>query len=196
MTEREAPTGKSERLDKSKRRLVALYARVSTEDQTAENQIIELRDWLIRRQWEVVEIYRENETAWRAGHQHEWARLVQDARMRHFDTVAVWALDRVTRQGIGYLFEQIAKLAQYDVRLISLKEEWLESLGTMAELYTAQFAFFAKWDSDRKSERVKAGMARAKAEGKHVGRPKGKKDKKKRQRVGYFVREATKKGLM
>ena len=52
---------------------VCVYARVSTEDQTTENQVRELEEWIKRRGWEIVNIYRENETAWKAGHQKEWA---------------------------------------------------------------------------------------------------------------------------
>jgi len=48
---------------------VCIYARVSTEDQTTENQVRELEEWTKRRGWEIVTIYRENETAWKAGHQ-------------------------------------------------------------------------------------------------------------------------------
>ena len=112
---------------------VAIYARVSTEDQTTENQIRELEEWIKRRGWEIVTIYRENETAWKAGHQKEWARLKADARMRNFDAVVVWALDRVTRQGVSYLFQQIQSLHQYDVKLISMQETWTEIPVTLSK---------------------------------------------------------------
>ena len=63
---------------------VAIYARVSTEDQTTENQIRELEEWIKRRGWEIVTIYRENETAWKAGHQKRMGPVesrCQDAKL-------------------------------------------------------------------------------------------------------------------
>ena len=175
---------------------VAIYARVSTEDQTTENQIRELEDWTKRRGWEVLTIYRENETAWKAGHQKEWGRLKADARMRNFDAVVVWALDRVTRQGVSYLFQQIQALHQYDVKLISMQEPWTEIPGDFIEIYFALAAFIASYESKRRSDRTKAGMDRARAEGKHIGRPKGKKDTTPRERIGYQVRGAKERGVL
>ena len=175
---------------------VAIYARVSTEDQTTENQIRELEDWTKRRGWEIVTIYRENETAWKAGHQKEWARLKADAKMRNFDAVVVWALDRVTRQGVSYLFQQIQALHRYDVKLISMQEAWLESIGELTDVFVALIGFIASYESKRRSDRTKAGMDRARAEGKHIGRPKGKKDTTPRERIGYQVRGAKERGVL
>ncbi len=175
---------------------VAIYARVSTEDQTTENQVRELEQWAERRGWQVVTIYRENETAWKAGHQREWARLKQDARMRNFEAVIVWALDRVTRQGVSYLFQQIQTLKAFDVKLISMQESWIETLGELTEVFVALVGFIAGYESKRRSERTKVGMDRARAAGVHVGRPKGKKDSKQRERIGYHLREAKKRGVL
>jgi putative DNA-invertase from lambdoid prophage Rac len=175
---------------------VAIYARVSTEDQTPENQVRELEDWIKRRGWEIVNVYRENETAWKAGHQKEWARLKADARMREFDAVVVWALDRVTRQGVSYLFQQIQALHQYDVKLISLQEVWLESIGELTDVFVALIGFIASYESKRRSDRTKAGMKRAREQGIHIGRPKGKKDKVPRERIGYQVRGAKERGVL
>jgi len=175
---------------------VTIYARVSTEDQTTENQIRELQQWAERRGWTVVSIYRESETAWKAGHQREWAQLKQDARLHNFDAVIVWALDRVTRQGVSYLFQQIQALRNYNVRLISMQEEWLEAIGELTDVFVALIGFIANYESKRRSERTKAGMERARAEGVHVGRPKGKKDSVKRERIGYQIRGAKERGAL
>lgn len=175
---------------------VAIYARVSTEDQTTENQIRELEQWADRRGWQVVTIYRENETAWKAGHQKEWSRLKIDARMRGFEAVIVWALDRVTRQGVSYLFQQIQALKTYDVKLISMQESWIEALGELTDVFVALVGFIASYESKRRSERTKAGMERAKAQGVHVGRPKGKKDSVQRERIGQAMRRAKERGVL
>lgn len=166
----------------------AIYARVSTDDQVAITQINELKAWAERRGWQIVKIYQENETAWKSGHQKEWSQLRTDARLRNFDCVLVWALDRVTRQGVSYLFQQIDALSRYGVKLISLQESWIESVGDFTEVYVAMAAFIAAYESKRRSERTLAGMKAAMAAGVHCGRPPGRKDSVKRLRSGQVLR--------
>ena len=60
---------------------VAIYARVSTEEQVLENQIPVIETWAINRGWEIVKVYAEDATAWKAGHQKEFAQLLKDARL-------------------------------------------------------------------------------------------------------------------
>ncbi|GAF77016.1 unnamed protein product, partial [marine sediment metagenome] len=76
-----------------------IYSRVSSQEQTLENQIPVLAKWAQSRGFELVEIYQEMESAWRNGHQRELARLLDNARKRKFDIVLVWALDRLSREG-------------------------------------------------------------------------------------------------
>ena len=68
---------------------VVIYARVSTDEQDAGNQIAQLVSWVTSRGWETVGVYRENESAWKAGHQRELAKLLEDAQKRRFDAVLV-----------------------------------------------------------------------------------------------------------
>ena len=77
----------------------AIYCRVSTSEQDIENQLLVLKDLAARRGDEVAQVYQEEETAWRAGHQHELAQLIRAARIGRFKIVYVWALDRLSRQG-------------------------------------------------------------------------------------------------
>ena len=74
---------------------IGIYCRVSTGDQDTANQLRVLTDWAEQRGFEVVKIYEEEESAWKAGHQRELARLLEDARRRRFAIVLVWALDRL-----------------------------------------------------------------------------------------------------
>ena len=78
---------------------VCLYCRVSTGEQDAENQSTVLTNWVEQRGFDVVSLYTEEESAWKAGHQRELARLLDDARRRRFEAVIVWALDRLSREG-------------------------------------------------------------------------------------------------
>ena len=73
-------------------------------------------------------------------------------------------------------------LKSYGVRVISYQESWTESPGEIGEVLFALVGWVARMESQRKSERTKAGLARAVAQGKRLGRPKGSKDKRKRKR--------------
>ncbi len=144
----------------------ALYARVSTDEQSAENQLPALRDYARRRGYDVVQVYQENESAWRAGHQTELARLLEDGRKRKFEVVLVWALDRLSREGSLAILQLIDKFKRYGVKVISYQESWTEAPGELAEVLYAIAGWVARMESQRRSERTKAGLARAEKDGK------------------------------
>jgi len=168
----------------------ALYLRVSSNDQTSDNQLPALENFAKSRGWQIVSIYQESESAWKSGHQRELSRLIADLPRRKVDICLVWALDRLTREGIAKIFELVNRLRLHSVRLISYQEPWTEQTGPMADLLYAITAWVAEFESRRRSERTLAGLARALSEGKKLGRPKGSKDKAKRQRTGYLLRYA------
>ena len=170
----------------------ALYLRVSGHDQTYENQRPPLTELCDSRNFEITEVYAENESAWRLGHQHEWARLMHDAQSRRFTKVVVWSLDRITREGVESIFMKIRALRQCGVSVVSFQEQWLEPLGEMGDLFISLLAWVASFESRRRSERTLAGLARAKASGTVLGRRVGSKDKKRRKRSGYNLRYAKK----
>lgn len=166
----------------------AIYARVSTEEQTTDNQVPVLKELAARRGWEVVEVYAEEASAWRAGHQLELKKLLIRASYHEYDILIVWALDRLTREGIGSIMQLFNTFQTYGVQVISQQEPWLEQAGPMAELLTAIAGWAAQFDSARRSERIKAAIARKRDRGEHVGRKPGAKDKSLRKRMGYFGR--------
>ena len=123
----------------------------------------------------------------------EFAVLQREAigERRKADVCLVWALDRVTREGIAKIFELINRFQMYGVQVISLQESWTEQTGPMADLLYAITAWVAEFESRRRSETTLAGLARALQGGKKLGRPKGSKDKHKRNRRGYLLRYAS-----
>lgn len=169
---------------------VAAYLRVSTSEQTTGNQLPAIKVWCDSREHDLVEVYTENESAWRIGHQRELSRLLTDLRSgrRKYGILLVWSLDRLTRQGIGAIFQLIDSFKRYGCQVVSISEPWTEQTGPMADLLYAVVAWVAKFESDRRSERVKAGLARAKEAGQVLGRPVGSKDKKPRRIAGYLYR--------
>jgi DNA invertase Pin-like site-specific DNA recombinase len=163
----------------------ALYARVSTNrkheskqeaqkrKQEVENQLLQLREYCQRQGWQLDEadIYIDKMSGKRADNRAEFQRMFTDASQRKFDVVVVWALDRFTREGVWETFDHVKKLNGYGVQFESFTEPHFRTTGPAGELMLAVAAWIAKQERIRISERVKAGMDRVKASGKHVGRP-------------------------
>lgn len=163
----------------------ALYLRVSTREQSTDNQLPKLRDYAVSKGYQVAAVYYETESAWKSGHQRELSRLLDDIRSgrRKFDVLLCWALDRLSRQGIGSLLQLINAFELYGCHVISVTESWTHpEAGPMREMFIAMSAWAAKFESDRRSERTRAGLDNARANGKTLGRPLGSKDGKKRRK--------------
>ncbi len=161
----------------------ALWARVSTSDQTPENQLAELRARASADGATVVREYVLVASAYQGEHQGQLSDMHHRAERGEFDALYVWALDRLSREGIAATLAALKPLTIRGIRVISLKEPWLEAMGQPAlrDLLVALFGWVAEQESARRSERVRAGQARARAQGKHMGRPKGSRDKRKRK---------------
>ena len=169
---------------------VAIWLRASDPSQHPENQLPDLRSWAARRAMEIVKVYKLSESAWRGTHQKALTEVYQDARAGRFQILLVWALDRLSREGVAATLEIIERLGRYRVKVLLLQESWTEAEGPMQELLLSIVAWVARMESNRRSERTKASLQRAVAEGKRLGRPPGSKDRRKRSRRGYFARWA------
>ena len=146
----------------------ALYVRVSTGHQRSENQLPSLRRFVKLRQWKIEHIYDETKSAVKT--RPIFDQMMKDAHARKFDVLAVWALDRLGRSLIGNL-DAVFKLDAAGIHLASIEEPWLETHGPQRELLISIFSWVAKQERERLSERTRAGLARAKAEGRALGRP-------------------------
>ena len=113
---------------------VCIYSRVSTNEQDVENQSTVLTGWAMQRGFDVVNIYSEEETAWKAGHQRELAHLLDDARRRKFEAVLVWALGRISREGPLAILSLVNRLKICGVKVLSYQESWTEAPGELGEL--------------------------------------------------------------
>ena len=147
----------------------ALYVRVSTKEQTTANQERELRRWAERLGLKVVAVYADTMSGARSD-RAELAKLLTAAHRREFDVLLVWALDRVSREGIGRMVGYIEQLRAAGIRVLSHQESWLDTDGPVGELVLAIFAWVAKQERERIGERVRAGQTRARAQGVHIGR--------------------------
>jgi len=157
---------------KSESRRVALYARVSTKDgrQDVTNQLRDLREFVKRQGWELTAEYVDRETGTTAKRQ-QFERMFADAAERKFDLLLFWSLDRLSREGAAKTFQHLERLRGSGVDWWSLKEEYLRSIGPFAEAVLAILAVIAKQERIRISERTRAGLEKARAGGKRLGRP-------------------------
>ena len=148
----------------------AIYARVSTDRQEAENQLRELRDYCARQGWGIVKEYVDEDVRGKARKPQLEAMLL-DAHQRRFDLAIFWALDRLTRAGVRDAIDILYRLTASGVDFVSFREPYLTSLGPWRDAIVAIVATVANVESTRFGERVRAGLARAKAQGKRLGRP-------------------------
>jgi putative DNA-invertase from lambdoid prophage Rac len=166
----------------------AIWARVSTQQQETENQLLALRLWAARRGFEIGPEYVLEESAYNGRHRSQLNAALQDAHDGQFQVVLVWALDRLSREGIEAMLSILRQFREHGVRVLSLQESWTDGPPEMQDLLTSFFAWIAQQESKRRGERIRAGLARRKREGKPVGRLVGAVDRKKRKRSGYVAR--------
>lgn len=146
----------------------ALYLRVSSEEQTFENQRPDLKRVVRTRGYKLVATYEEQVSAAKA--RPEYTRMMRDAHRGMFDVLVVWALDRFGRSMVGNM-QAVLELDRRGVEVVSVREPWLDTGGAVRPLLIAIFGWIAEQERTRLSERTKAGMDRARRDGVHVGRP-------------------------
>lgn len=169
-----------------------IYARVSTEEQDTDNQVKQLEIMSNLENYIIVGKYIETISGGSAN-RPQFQKMLEDARLRKFDVILVWALDRFSREGINNTLSYLKQLKNHKVSLRSLKEPWLDTSDTgMGELLIAIFSWVAAQERKRISERTKAGMKSKGVD--HTGRPKGRKDDNPRNKAGYYNRWVKKGG--
>src|SRR5207302_1262078 len=107
-----------------------------------------------------------------SGDRQMFQEMFTDAAQRKFDLVLFWSLDRFSREGVLETLQYLQRLTNNGVDWWSLKEEYLRSVGIFRDAVLSILATIAKQERIRLSERVMAGLERARAEGKDLGRPK------------------------
>ena len=148
---------------------VAIYARVSTVDkgQDPETQLLALRDYATQRGFAIVGEYIDYASGTREDRPH-YRALVEAARKRHLDLVLVWRYDRFARSTQA-LVQALHEFHRLGVDFISYQEN-IDTTTPQGELIFTVMASLAQFERALISERVKAGMARAKAQGKRISR--------------------------
>lgn len=146
----------------------ALYIRVSTSDQHVENQLPMIQKYCADRGWQIVITCKDTESgvsSTRKGRND----LLQLAEHKLFDVVVVWKLDRWSRSMLDTQ-QTINQLDSFGVRFVSVTEE-LDTKTASGELLFNVLASVATFERSILKERIKAGLARAKAQGIKLGQP-------------------------
>jgi DNA invertase Pin-like site-specific DNA recombinase len=147
----------------------ATYLRVSTDQQSTENQRRELVTYLAARGWTLTKEYADEGISGTKERRPALDQLLTDARRRRFDVLAVWSLDRIGRN-LRHLIGVLEELQQLGVAVISLRDG-LDLSTAAGRLQMAVIGAIAQFERDRLRERTISGLARARAEGKRLGRP-------------------------
>jgi DNA invertase Pin-like site-specific DNA recombinase len=147
----------------------AIYARVSTSDQTCENQLLELRRYCEARGWRATE-YVDTGISGAKDRRPSLDALLTDAKRRRFDVLVCWRLDRLGRN-LRHLVTMLEELNHVGVAFVSLGEG-IDCTTPAGKLQLHILAALAEFERERIRERVVAGLRRAKAQGTRLGRPK------------------------
>jgi len=151
-----------------------IYTRVSTDDQEAENQIAQLKEYSSNQDWKVVDVIVDVASGAKSKSQRRGlSDVFAVAHRREFDILLFWSLDRLSREGSRQTISYLEKLESHGVDWHSFTEPYISSLGVFSDAIIALLSALAKQERVRIGERTKAGLARARAAGKKLGRPKG-----------------------
>jgi len=150
---------------------VALYSRVSTDRQTTENQLMELRAVAERHGWVIVDEYIDSGVSGAKGRDQrpEFDRLLKDAARKKFALIASWSVDRLGRS----LQDLVAFLSEIHAKKVDLylHQQGMDTTTPAGKALFQMMGVFAEFERAMIQERVKAGLERARAQGKQLGRP-------------------------
>lgn len=147
---------------------VALYLRVSTQDQSCDLQREELVAYCEARGWKIHKIYEDKSTGTNTN-RPEFQQMLRDAQLRRFDTLCTWKLDRFARS-LKDLVNHLQDLSEYGVTFVSLKDH-LDLTTSSGRLMMHMIGAFSEFEASLIRSRVRSGIATAKAKGIRFGRP-------------------------
>ncbi len=160
---------------------IAIYARVSTTDQSTDSQLLDLRRYVSERGWNIYKEYVDEGISGTKDSRPTLNQLMNDAKKRRFDVVLVWRFDRFARS-TKHLILALEEFKNLGIDFVSYQE----NIDTSSPLGSAIFTIIsavAQLERDIIAERVKAGLRRAKENGKKLGRPRASVDTEKIHRL-------------
>lgn len=152
-----------------KQKRAGIYLRVSQGDQTSDNQRLDLERVAEQRGWDVVEIYLDHAVSGRRDRRPGLDRLRADALHGKLDVLAAWHIDRLGRTQ-AQCINLLAELTDQKVA-VYLHQQQVDGTTAAGKAMLGMCAVFAEYEWNSISDRIKAGVARARKEGKRIGRP-------------------------
>jgi DNA invertase Pin-like site-specific DNA recombinase len=150
---------------------VAVVARVSTDKQEYENQLLQLREFADRQGWEIVSEFCDVVTGSGKKTRKQFDAMLAAASQKRFELVLFWSLDRFSREGTLPTLQYLQQLDSYGVAWRSFTEQYIDSCGMFRDVVISLLATMAKQERIQISDRTKAGLARARKQGRIGGRP-------------------------
>ena len=163
-----------------------LYVRVSTKDQTTLNQKLILEEYCKKAEIEIYKTYEDEGVSGSKTSREGLDLMLQDMRKGCFDVIIVWKLDRLGRS-TQHLLQILSEIQNRKVRLICIDMN-IDTETPQGKFFFTIVGAFAELERGIIRERIYAGLARARSQGKNLGRKKGTKDKKPRNKLGYWKR--------
>jgi DNA invertase Pin-like site-specific DNA recombinase len=145
----------------------ALYLRVSTVDQHPENQLHDLRTLVLQRGYEITNTYEDRISGAKAK-RPGLDRLMHDAKHAKFDIVLVWAFDRIARSTRHFL-EVLDELNHLNIEFVSFREN-IDTGGPLGRAMVVIIGAISELERNLIVERIRAGMRRARLDGRQIGR--------------------------
>ena len=149
----------------------AIYTRVSTDDQTTQNQILELKEIAQRKGLTVVSEFTDEGVSGAKGRDKRtgFDNLIKGAIKKDFDTILVWSVDRLGRslQDLVSFLNEIHSVAC----ALYIHQSGVDTSTPAGKMMFQMCGVFAEFERGMIRERVKSGQDRAKSQGKHIGRP-------------------------
>jgi DNA invertase Pin-like site-specific DNA recombinase len=146
----------------------ALYLRVSTVDQNPETQALDLRQFAVQRGLEIVQTYTDHGVSGTKARRPALDKMMEDARRHKFDVLVVWACDRLARS-TKHLLQVLDELHGFGIQFLSQREA-IDTEGPLGRAIIVIVSAIAELERSLIVERVRAGMRRAKLEGRQIGR--------------------------
>ena len=166
---------------------IAIYLRVSKDELHTENQEIQLQEYCKGRGYEVTQTYTDHISGAKE-YRPALSELLKAVEQKEFEAVLVWKLDRLGRS-LQHLIRVVKFFEEHGVNLICSTQN-IDTTTASGKLIFYIFGAMAEFERALISERTKAGIVRARANGKQIGRKMGQKDAYARKTDGYRARWA------
>lgn len=151
---------------------VSLYVRISTDRQDGANQLHDLQSYCQRMGYTDVTVYSDTMSGSKSDNRKYFQRMLGDARLRKFDLLLFWSLDRFTREGALETLQHLRVLDSYGVQWRSLQEAYLDSTGPLKDAVIGLISTISKMERQRIIDRTQASIRRRRELGLPLGRPK------------------------